>query len=109
VARLAGLDACPLHGVDLEKAIEVGLVAPCAVVDIEVNLPCSRALVDTRRAAVDDRDREVVALDETAADLRRNIGAESVRIVCDHDADVHLLSEHESLVKRLSPDTIGVR
>ena len=33
--------AGPLHGVNLEKAIELSLVAPGAVVVIVVNLPCS--------------------------------------------------------------------
>src|SRR6516162_4877721 len=34
--------AGPLDAVDLEKAIELSLVAPGAVVVIEVNLPCNR-------------------------------------------------------------------
>ena len=42
MALLAGLDPCLLDGVDLQEAIELGLVAPGAVVVIVADLPGRR-------------------------------------------------------------------
>jgi hypothetical protein len=57
---LAGLDPCLLDGVDLQETVELGLVAPGAVVVVVVHLPGGR-VDDNRIGPVRSRTMSPVA------------------------------------------------
>ena len=95
---LRGLDAGPLHGVDLEKAIEAEPWSPQAPVEvIEVNLPCSR-VDDGGIGPVwqpDDQAADLAAEELSGAvDRRRQLkaatcGSADCRVVANLGLDCH--------------------
>jgi len=96
VPFLAGFDARLLHGIDLEKSIQVALVAPGAIVVVVANLP-GRRVDDGGIGPVGQPDDEArgQAAEELycAEDRRRQLEAAASDIDCLIVADFVLDSD----------------